>query len=111
MHSFPKSTRCRMRAANEIRHVPKPVLLVCFNQETGLATLAQIRHCKMQQLLKASSADPLAPDSEGVAFWITRLLPAFVNGSRRSCLVANQTTKVHDSASGWIRHETRTVLC
>jgi single-stranded-DNA-specific exonuclease len=38
----------------------------------GLAALAQTRHCGMRELLKASSADPLAPDSEDVAF---RLAP------------------------------------
>jgi single-stranded-DNA-specific exonuclease len=36
----------------------------------GLAALAQTRHCGMRELLKASSADPLAPDSEDVAFRI-----------------------------------------
>jgi single-stranded-DNA-specific exonuclease len=36
----------------------------------GLAALAETRHCGMRELLKASSADPLAPDSEDVAFRI-----------------------------------------
>jgi single-stranded-DNA-specific exonuclease len=36
----------------------------------GLAALAQTRHCGMRELLKASSADPLVPDSEDVAFRI-----------------------------------------
>jgi single-stranded-DNA-specific exonuclease len=36
----------------------------------GLAALAQTRHCGMRELLKAASADPLAPDSEDVAFRI-----------------------------------------
>jgi single-stranded-DNA-specific exonuclease len=36
----------------------------------GLAALAQTRHCGMRELLKVSTADPLAPDSEDVAFRI-----------------------------------------
>jgi single-stranded DNA-specific DHH superfamily exonuclease len=36
----------------------------------GLAALAQTRHCGMRELLKASGADPLVPDSEDVAFGI-----------------------------------------
>jgi single-stranded-DNA-specific exonuclease len=36
----------------------------------GLAALAQTRHCGMRELLKTSSADPMAPDSEEVAFRI-----------------------------------------
>jgi single-stranded-DNA-specific exonuclease len=36
----------------------------------GLAALAQTRHCGMRELLKASRADPLVPDSEDVAFRI-----------------------------------------
>jgi single-stranded-DNA-specific exonuclease len=36
----------------------------------GLAALAQTRHCGIRELLKSSNADPLAPDSEDVAFRI-----------------------------------------
>jgi single-stranded-DNA-specific exonuclease len=36
----------------------------------GLTALAQTRHCGMRELLKASTTDPLAPDSEDVAFRI-----------------------------------------
>jgi single-stranded-DNA-specific exonuclease len=36
----------------------------------GLTALAQTRHCGMRELLKVSTADPLAPDSQDVAFRI-----------------------------------------
>jgi single-stranded-DNA-specific exonuclease len=36
----------------------------------GLASLAQTRHCGIRELLKSSNVDPLAPDSEDVAFRI-----------------------------------------
>jgi single-stranded-DNA-specific exonuclease len=71
----------------------------------GLVALAKTRHCGMRELLKASSADPVHPDSEDVAF---RIAPR-INAAGRvdhpaAALAVCAAASDHEAARAAVAH-------